>query len=111
MNQQPVNRRPLNLARLFLEKKCRMRDASLLGRPDLAEASIGELAPLQFRLAPLTLQPRKLSGAREMQERFMNAGATVFLRDVTARVAHRILYFINCVGRAGRHRGDFAVQH
>ena len=46
-----------------------------------------------------------------MQERFMNARATVFLRDVTARVAHRILYFINCVGRAGRHRGDFAVQH
>jgi len=29
-----------------------MRDAMLLGRPDLAEAYTGELAPLQFRLAP-----------------------------------------------------------
>ncbi len=46
-----------------------------------------------------------------MQKRFMNAGATDFLRDVTAGVAHRILYFINCIGRTGRHRGDFAVQH
>jgi len=46
-----------------------------------------------------------------MQERFMNARATIFLRDVTARVAHRILYFTNCVAWAGRHRGDFAVQH
>ncbi len=41
----------------------------------------------------------------------MNAGAMVFLRDVTGRVAHSILYFRNCVGRAGWHRGDFSVQH
>jgi len=44
-----------------------------------------------------------------MQKRFMNASAVVLLRDVTAGVAHGILYFLNCVGRAGRHRGDSAV--
>ncbi len=41
----------------------------------------------------------------------MNAGTMLFLRDVTACVAHRILYFINCVGWTRWHRGDFAVQH
>ena len=46
-----------------------------------------------------------------MQQRLVHARAVFFLRDVTARVAHGILYFINCIGRAGRHRGDFAVQH
>ena len=53
----------------------------------------------------------QFSSAREMQERFMNASAEIFLRDVTARFAHGILHLLNCVGRTGRHRGDFSVQH
>ena len=47
----------------------------------------------------------------KMQERFMNASAVVFLRDVTARVAHGILHFLNCVGWTGRHGGNFSIQH
>jgi len=51
MKQQPANR-PLNLARLFPGKKCRMRDATLQGRLDLAEVYTGNSAPFQFHLAP-----------------------------------------------------------
>ena len=35
----------------------------------------------------------------------------IFLRNVTACVAHRILHFWDCIGRARRHSSNFPVQH
>ena len=48
---------------------------------------------------------------REVQQRFMDTGAMVFLCDVTASVAHGILHFWNGIRRTRRHRCESSVQH
>jgi hypothetical protein len=103
MKEQAAVSQALNLPRLFPEKNCLM-SVSLLGQLEPAGLCGGDFAGGSCR----TVRSAPLS---EMQQRFVHACPVLSLRDITACVPYRILHFLNCVSRAGRHRGDFSVQH